>query len=175
MDDRTKPVLGLPKQACSTLEKGMAPHSSDLAWRIPWTEEPGGLQSTGSQRVRHDRAASLSLSADWERCSWTAGKLGAAACNRTGSEGPSSVSTGFVFCLSFNLPVLSFLNWQASDKRLWAVSRVVEYLGVRLQVYDCPERPLNLTWVSSREQCSDGLFRLADSRTVTKHESTDSP
>ena len=33
------------------LEKGMAPHSSILAWRIPWTEEPGGLQSTGSQRV----------------------------------------------------------------------------------------------------------------------------
>ena len=36
------------------LEEGMAPHSSILAWRIPWTEEPGGLQSTGSQRVRHD-------------------------------------------------------------------------------------------------------------------------
>ena len=33
----------------------MATHSSILAWRIPWTEEPGGLQSTGSQRVRHDR------------------------------------------------------------------------------------------------------------------------
>ena len=36
------------------LEKGMATHSSILAWIIPWTEEPGGLQSTGSQRVRHD-------------------------------------------------------------------------------------------------------------------------
>ena len=36
------------------LEKGMSTHSSILAWRIPWTEEPGGLQSTGSQRVRHD-------------------------------------------------------------------------------------------------------------------------
>ena len=36
------------------LEKGMATHSSILAWRIPWTEEPGGLQSTGSQRVGHD-------------------------------------------------------------------------------------------------------------------------
>ena len=32
----------------------MAPHSSTLAWRIPWTEEPGGLQSMGSLRVRHD-------------------------------------------------------------------------------------------------------------------------
>jgi len=36
------------------LEKGMAIHSSILAWRIPWTEEPDRLQSTGSQRVGHD-------------------------------------------------------------------------------------------------------------------------
>ena len=36
------------------LEKGMAIHSSILAWRLPWTEEPGGLQSMGSQRVRKD-------------------------------------------------------------------------------------------------------------------------
>ena len=36
------------------LEKEMATHSSILAWRIPWTEELGRLQSTGSQRVRHD-------------------------------------------------------------------------------------------------------------------------
>ena len=35
-------------------EKEMATHSSILAWQMPWTEEPGGLQSTGSQRVRHD-------------------------------------------------------------------------------------------------------------------------
>ena len=36
------------------LEKEMATHSSILAWRIPWTKEPGRLQSTASQRVRHD-------------------------------------------------------------------------------------------------------------------------
>ena len=42
-------------------EKEMATHSSSLAWRIPWTEEPGGLQSTGSQRVGHDWATSLLL------------------------------------------------------------------------------------------------------------------
>ena len=36
------------------LEKEMATHSSTLAWRIPWTEEPGGLQSMGSQRVGHN-------------------------------------------------------------------------------------------------------------------------
>ena len=39
----------------------MAPHSSTLAWKIPWTEEPGGLQSTGSLRVGHDWVTSLSL------------------------------------------------------------------------------------------------------------------
>ena len=37
-----------------TLEKGMATHSSILAWRIPWTEDPGRLQSMGLQRVTHD-------------------------------------------------------------------------------------------------------------------------
>ena len=36
------------------LGKGMATHSNILAWKTPWTEEPGRLQSTGSQRVRHD-------------------------------------------------------------------------------------------------------------------------
>ena len=36
------------------LEKEIATHSRNLAWRIPWTEEPGGIQSMGSQRVQHD-------------------------------------------------------------------------------------------------------------------------
>ena len=52
----TEPV-GLPcfDHLCQVLpEKAMAPHSSTLAWGIPWTEEPGGLQSMGSLRVRHD-------------------------------------------------------------------------------------------------------------------------
>ena len=43
------------------LKKEMATHSSILAWRIPWTEEPGELQPMGSQRVRHDWATSLSF------------------------------------------------------------------------------------------------------------------
>ena len=42
-----------------SLEKEMATHSSILAWRIPWMEEPGGLQSTGSQRIGHNRTTSL--------------------------------------------------------------------------------------------------------------------
>ena len=44
-----------------SMEKVMAPHSSTLAWKIPWTEEPGGLQSMGLLRVRYDPATSLSL------------------------------------------------------------------------------------------------------------------
>ena len=46
------------------LEKQMATHSSILAWRIPWTEKPGGLQSMGSQRVRHDWATNTHTKID---------------------------------------------------------------------------------------------------------------
>ena len=66
---QTLPCQGPPKIlkieiACHLLydpEKAMAPHSSTLAWKIPWTEEPVKLQSMGSLRVRHDWATSLSL------------------------------------------------------------------------------------------------------------------
>ena len=47
-------VLGSFLGQKDLLEKGMATHSSILAWRIPWAEEPGGLQSMGLQRVGHD-------------------------------------------------------------------------------------------------------------------------
>ena len=46
--------LGLILGCKDPLEKGLATHSSILAWRIPWTEEFGGLESTGLQRVEHD-------------------------------------------------------------------------------------------------------------------------
>ena len=55
----TMPV-GCNKDAVWT-EKAMAPHSSTLAWKIPWMEEPGRLQSMASRRVGHDWATSLSL------------------------------------------------------------------------------------------------------------------
>ena len=49
-------IREIGKSRClgNELEKAMAPHSSTLAWKIPWTEEPGGLQSMGSLRVGHD-------------------------------------------------------------------------------------------------------------------------
>ena len=52
------------------LEKEMAPHSSTLAWRIPWTEEPGRLQSMGWQRVGHDWATSLHFTEIWTQINW---------------------------------------------------------------------------------------------------------
>ena len=55
------PCFFLENTSVKILEKAMAPHSSTLAWKIPWTEEPGGVQSMGSLRVRHDWATSLSL------------------------------------------------------------------------------------------------------------------
>ena len=58
------------------LEKGVATHSSVLAWRIPWTEEPGGLHFTGSQTVRHDLVTKPPKHGEWgsrqeaQRKSW---------------------------------------------------------------------------------------------------------
>ena len=52
MQETSVPPLGWE----DPLEKAMATHSSILAWEIPWTEEPGGLESMGSQRVRHNCA-----------------------------------------------------------------------------------------------------------------------
>ena len=46
------------------LEKEMATHSSVLAWRIPWTEKPGGLQSMGSQRAGHNRVTNTFIAQD---------------------------------------------------------------------------------------------------------------
>ena len=50
----TQEMLVLPLGREDPLEKEMATHSSIPAWKIPWTEEPGGLQSMESQRVRHN-------------------------------------------------------------------------------------------------------------------------
>ena len=54
-------VHGVAKNREDPLEKEIATHSSILAWRIPWMEEPGGLQSMGSQRIGHDRETSLTI------------------------------------------------------------------------------------------------------------------
>ena len=53
--------VSFPHYCIDITEKAMAPHSSTLAWKIPWMEEPGRLQSMASQRIRHDWAISFSL------------------------------------------------------------------------------------------------------------------
>ena len=58
----TQQRSGSNNPVVSQFEKAMAPHFSTLAWKIPWMEEPGRLQSMGSLRVGHDWASSLSLS-----------------------------------------------------------------------------------------------------------------
>ena len=50
----SKSLTLLLRRLSALVEKAMAPHSSTLAWKIPWTEEPGRLQSMGSLRVGHD-------------------------------------------------------------------------------------------------------------------------
>ena len=57
------------------LEKGMATHASILAWRIPWAEEPGGLQSIGLQRVRHDWITNIYIQTYLDTLKWTWAKL----------------------------------------------------------------------------------------------------
>ena len=49
-----KETSNILKRLACKVKKAVAPHSSALAWKIPWTEEPGGLQSMGSLRVGHD-------------------------------------------------------------------------------------------------------------------------
>ena len=59
--ERENSVLAFSGRVLVLSEKAMAPHSSTLAWKIPWTEEPGRLQSMGSLRIGHNWATSLSL------------------------------------------------------------------------------------------------------------------
>ena len=57
-----KNLPAMQEPLVQSLQKEMATHSSVLAWGIPWTEEPGGLQSMGSPRVRHDPATNINTS-----------------------------------------------------------------------------------------------------------------
>ena len=54
LEKAEEPEITLPTSTGTPLEEEMAIHSSILVWEIPWTEEPGGLQSMRSQRVRHN-------------------------------------------------------------------------------------------------------------------------
>ena len=77
-------VWSLGQEDC--LEKEMATHSSTLAWKIPWTKEPGRLQSMGSQRIRHDWVTSLHFTTASEKGlpQWLSGKESACSAGDTG-------------------------------------------------------------------------------------------
>ena len=122
-------------------EKAMAPHSSTLAWKIPWTEEPGRLQSMGSPRVGQDWATSLSLS--WRlinnrwfwrlktKCDWGHGQ-GRVMWTSQGERGRGSVvlkqhwphsqgSTLTMKCLPWT-PLPNTITW-ASRANAWIWGR----------------------------------------------------
>ena len=129
----------------SNAEKAMAPHSCTLAWRISWTEEPGGLQSMGLLRVRHDWATSLSLSCigegngnphqrsclknprDWG--TWWAAICGVAQ-SWTGLKrlsSSSSQSNGYRLCLYCKVRC-SANGWQLTSS-LWKLELGEETVG----------------------------------------------
>ena len=97
------------------LEKEMATLSSILAWRIPWTEEPGGLQSMGLQRVRHDWAT-VNHSLTQEAKCWIIGR---------GENLVRKAGKGF--------PKVQILNW-GQKKEWWeGIYEAEEYCSLRLQ------------------------------------------
>ena len=101
------------------LEKEMAIHSSTIAWKIPWIEEPGRLQSTGSQRVGHDWATSLTylLTNRWScvwchqyRTSWVPRATPAVLTGLYSPRGHSWVHGGTLLCLchSYSICISTF-------------------------------------------------------------------
>ena len=105
----------------------MAPHSSTLTWKIPWTEEPGGLQSMGSLGVGHDWATSLSLFTfmHWRRkwqptpvflpgeCQGRGSLVGCRLWGRTESDTADATQQSRVLPSSLDMPLLitNILNW----------------------------------------------------------------
>ena len=102
------------------LEKEMATHSSILTWRIPWTEEPGGLLSMGSQRVGHDwRLTLFSVSSTTDWCTLTMYKEHYCAWNQSPSLNSLLWKRNILPSLSYSsfftiLPSFFFLLWSSS-------------------------------------------------------------
>ena len=107
-------------------EKAMATHSSTLAWKIPWAEEPGRLQSMGLLRVRHDRATSLSLFTffHWRR-TWQ----------------PTAVFLPGEFHGQWSLIGYSPWSCKESDRTQWRTLSHFSSNGFRLKT-DTPNNPL---------------------------------
>ena len=105
------------------LEEGMATHSSILAWRIPWTEEPGGVQSMGSQRIGHD---------------WATNTLIYDACDRTESNGVAAKSSEDG---DFSGSVAGTM---VNDSAAWVISCIFNKLSSALDLTEALQSP---TWI----------------------------
>ena len=113
------------------LEKEMATHSSILAWKIPWTEETGRLQSMGSQRVRHDWATSLSGGTVVKNLRADVGDLGlipgSGRSPEVGNENPFQYS-----CLGNPLDTgANYYLWECYSINLWGREHILIYLKMR--------------------------------------------
>ena len=141
--------------------KAMAPHSSTLAWKIPWTKEPGRLQSMGSLRVRHDWATSLSLSCTGEgngnplQCSclgnprdggaWCAAIYGVAQ-SWTQLKRLSSSNLCFI-CLCQQEILSTYRHWEWRGEN-WALKeRKITIIGVSAGQVELVNR--NWKWIGS--------------------------
>ena len=124
------------------LEKEMATHSSILAWRIPWTEEPGGLQSMGSQRVGHDWATSLSTLTFLQVKKGTVIEQYATVCG-AGTWNPG-LSASWICVLSTTLPLLHMtLAWLASTLAIYSPEVTDELLLTNVgSTFQYPSWPL---------------------------------
>ena len=144
-------------------EKAMTPHSSTLAWKIPWMEMPGRLQSMGSLRVRHDWATSLSLFTFMHWSAWKIPGMGGAwwaavygvAQSRTRLKrlSSSSSSSRLLLCSLYNLSLgnltisftpmclmpqilpLTFPSWFAQYSRLKCIHYLFENCPCRFHIH----------------------------------------
>ena len=94
-------------------EKGMATHSSSLVWRTAWTEEPGGLQSMGLQRVRHDWATAAAAAKSLQSC--------LTLCDPTDGSPPGSPVPGILQARTLEWVAISSSNawkWKVKVKSL---------------------------------------------------------
>ena len=162
-------------------EKAMAPHSSTLAWKIPWTEEPGRLQSTGSWRVGHDWATSLAHVGEGNvnplQCSclenhrdggaWWAAVFGVAQC-RTRLRRLSSSSSSSNGSVAKNLPANAGdrSSIPGSGIDIYPISILEKEMGTHsnILVWEIPwtEEPggLHSSWGHKESDMNEGLIHI---------------
>ena len=110
----------------SKLKKAMAPHSSTLAWKIPWTEEPGRLQSMGSWRVRHDWVTNFTFHFSHSRIG-------------EGNGNPLQCSLSVSYHFAF-----SYCSWGSQGKNTEVVCHFLLQWTTFCQNY--PPWPIHLGW-----------------------------